>query len=65
MGERPLSVTKGANGLTASGKIDATDSIVAEDGRYPVFVRARDGATTCSLYWPAATSTASSSRASR
>lgn len=53
-GERPLAVTKGANGFTASGKIDAGDSIVAEDGRYPVFVRTRDGTTTRSLYWPAA-----------
>ena len=53
-GERPLTVAKGANGFTASGKIDAGDSIVAEDGRYPVFVRTRDGATTRSLYWPAA-----------
>jgi hypothetical protein len=53
-GERPLTVTKGANGFTASGKIDAGDSIVAEDARYPVFVRTRDGTTTRSLYWPAA-----------
>jgi hypothetical protein len=30
------------------------DSIVADDARYPVFVRTRDGTTTRSLYWPAA-----------
>jgi uncharacterized GH25 family protein len=53
-GERPLTVTKGANGFTTSGKIDATDSIVAEDARYPVFVRTSGGATTRSMYWPAA-----------
>jgi hypothetical protein len=53
-GERPLTIAKGANGFAASGKIDAADSIVAEDGRYPVFVRTRDGTTTRSIYWPAA-----------
>lgn len=53
-GERPLTVTKGANGFATSGKIDATDSIVADDVRYPVFVRTRDGTTTRSIYWPAA-----------
>lgn len=53
-GERPLTVMKGANGFSASGKIDAADSVVAEDGRYPVFVRRHDGTTTRSIYWPAA-----------
>lgn len=53
-GERPLAVEKKANAFAASGKIDAADSVIAEDARYPVFVRTRDGVTTRSIYWPAA-----------
>lgn len=53
-GERPLAVEKKANAFAASGKIDATDSVVAEDVRYPVFVRTQGGTTTRSIYWPAA-----------
>lgn len=53
-GERPLTVEKKANAFAASGKVDAADSIIAEDARYPVFVRTRDGVTTRSIYWPAA-----------
>lgn len=53
-GERPLTVEKGANGFVLAGKLDPTDSIVAEDTRYPVFERSRDGTTTRSIYRPAA-----------
>jgi Domain of unknown function (DUF4198) len=52
--ERPLTVAKTANGFTVSGKIESSDSIVAEDVRYPVFVRTKDGTTTRSIYLPAA-----------
>lgn len=51
---RPLTVQKTGNGFTVSGKIEPTDSIVAEDVRYPVFVRTKDGTTTRSIYLPAA-----------
>ena len=53
-GDRALEVKKTANGFAVSGKIEPADSIVADDARYPVFVRTRDGTTTRSLYWPAA-----------
>jgi hypothetical protein len=53
-GERPLAVAKGANGFALSGKLDPTESVIAEDVRYPVFVRTRDGTTTRSIYRPAA-----------
>lgn len=53
-GERPLTVEKKADGFIVSGKIDGSDSIVAEDVRYPVFVRTKDGVTTRSIYLPAA-----------
>ncbi|CAN5620435.1 hypothetical protein BH10PSE6_BH10PSE6_22470 [soil metagenome] len=53
-GNRPLEVGKTANGFAVSGKIEAGDSIVAEDTRYPVFERKRDGTTTRSIYRPAA-----------
>jgi hypothetical protein len=53
-GDRPLTVEKTGNGFTVSGKIEPTDSIVAEDVRYPVFVRTKDGTTTRSIYMPAA-----------
>lgn len=52
--DRPLTVAKTANGFTVSGKIEPSDSIVAEDVRYPVFVRTKDGTTTRSIYLPAA-----------
>lgn len=47
-GERALRVEKAANGFVISGKLEASDSIVAEDARFPVFAQTR------SLYWPAA-----------
>jgi hypothetical protein len=53
-GERPLAVEKKANAFAASGKIDAADSVIAQDARYPVFVRTQGGTTTRSIYWPAA-----------
>ena len=53
-GNRALEVHKTANGFGVSGKIDVADSIVAEDVRYPVFERTRDGKTTRSIYRPAA-----------
>ena len=45
---------KGANGFVLSGALDPADSVVAEDARYPVFERSRDGTTTPSIYRPAA-----------
>ena len=51
---RPLTMEKGANAFILSGKLDATDSVVAEDTRFPVFARTRDGTTTRSRYLPAA-----------
>jgi hypothetical protein len=53
-GERTLTVTKGADGFTLGGEIAADDSIVAEDSRFPIIVRTRNGTTTRSLWWPAA-----------
>ena len=51
-GERPLTVQKSANAYAATGKIDATDSIVVEDIRWPSFERKRDNKT--GIYMPAA-----------
>ena len=51
-GERPLTVQKSANAYVAIGKIDGTDSVVAEDIRWPSFERKRDGKT--GIYMPAA-----------
>jgi uncharacterized GH25 family protein len=53
-GERPLDIRKTPDGFAVSGKPEAGDSIVAEDGRYPVYEGTRDGKTTRSIYWPAA-----------
>ncbi len=53
-GERPLTLAKAANGFTVSGTVAPTDSVVAEDPRYPISVRTRDGNTTRSMWWPAA-----------
>lgn len=53
-GERALAVEKTANGFALSGSLDEADSVVAEDSRYPVFERKRGGATTRSIYRPAA-----------
>jgi uncharacterized GH25 family protein len=51
-GERPLTVQKSANAYVAAGKIDGTDSVVAEDIRWPSFERKRDNKT--GIYMPAA-----------
>lgn len=53
-GERPLTVEKKPDGFAITGKIDGGDSVIAEDSRYPVFVRTKDGVTTHSIYFPAA-----------
>jgi Domain of unknown function (DUF4198) len=53
-GERPLAVEKSANSFAVSGKLDAADSVVAEDARYPSFERTRDGVKSRGIYWPAA-----------
>jgi len=53
-GERALTAEKSANAFVVAGKIDGTDSIVAEDIRYPSFERKRDGKTTRGIYVPAA-----------
>lgn len=53
-GERPLAVEKSANAFVLVGRIDGTDSIVAEDSRWPSFERKRDGKSTRGIYVPAA-----------
>jgi hypothetical protein len=53
-GERPLAVEKSANSFAVSGKLEAADSVVAEDGRYPSFERNRDGVKSRGIYVPAA-----------
>lgn len=53
-GERALNVKKSTNCFVVSGRLDASDSVIAEDARYPVFERTRDGVTTRSIYRPAA-----------
>lgn len=51
-GERPLTVQKAANAFVAAGKVEGTDSVVAEDIRWPSFERKRDNKT--GIYMPAA-----------
>ncbi len=51
-GERPLTIQKSANAYVAAGKIDGTDSVIAEDIRWPSFERKRDNKT--GIYMPAA-----------
>lgn len=53
-GERPLAVGKRANGFALDGEVKAGDSVIAEDRRYPIASRTRDGITTRSMWWPAA-----------
>jgi hypothetical protein len=53
-GERALSVEKTAGGFAVGGKLEAASSIVAEDGRYPVFESNRDGMKRGGIYMPAA-----------
>jgi len=53
-GERPLNVEKAANSFAVSGKLDAADSVVTEDVRYPSFERNRDGVKSRGIYVPAA-----------
>ena len=51
-GEQALALTKAAAGFT--GNLAAGGTVIAEDARYPISVRTRDGVTTRSLWWPAA-----------
>jgi hypothetical protein len=53
-GEKPLALGKAAGAFTVSGTLGPTDGVIAEDARYPISVRTRDGSTTRSLWWPAA-----------
>lgn len=53
-GEQPLTLTKTAKAFTMPGEVKAGTSVVAEDPRYPISVRTRDGVTTRSMWWPAA-----------
>jgi uncharacterized GH25 family protein len=53
-GERPLTVEKTANSFAVAGKLEAADSVVAEDARYPSFERNRDGVKSRGIYVPAA-----------
>ena len=53
-GERPLKVEKTANSFALSGKLEAGDSVVGEDTRYPSCELNRDGAKSRGIYWPAA-----------
>jgi len=53
-GEKRLALDKVARAFTVAGAIGPGDSVVAEDARYPISVRTRDGSTTRSLWWPAA-----------
>ena len=53
-GERPLTIEKTANSFAVAGKLEAADSVVAEDARYPSFERNRDGVKSRGIYVPAA-----------
>jgi len=53
-GEKPLTLGKAAAAFTVAGTVGPGDGVVAEDARYPISVRTRDGSTTRSLWWPAA-----------
>lgn len=53
-GEQSLALAKAAAGFAGGHDIKAGDTVVAEDSRYPISVRTRDGVTTRSLWWPAA-----------
>lgn len=53
-GEKPLTLGKAAGAFMVSGTVGPTDGVIAEDARYPISVRTRDGSTSRSLWWPAA-----------
>ena len=53
-GERPLSVTRGEAGLALSGRPEPGESLLAEDGRYPVSEYKQGDALVRSVYHPAA-----------
>lgn len=52
--EQALALTKAAAGFTANPGMGGGGNVIAEDSRYPISVRTRDGVTTRSLWWPAA-----------
>lgn len=52
-GEQALALTKAAAGFTGSPGTGG-GTVIAEDARYPISVRTRDGITIRSLWWPAA-----------
>lgn len=53
-GERPLTLSKSPACFAVTGDRAAVDTVVAEDVRYPMFDRKRDGKTTRGMWWPAA-----------
>lgn len=53
-GERPLTLSKTPACFAVTGDRAAADTVVAEDVRYPMFDRKRDGKTTRGMWWPAA-----------
>jgi hypothetical protein len=53
-GEKPLTLGKAAGAFAVSGTVGPSDGVIAEDIRYPISVRTRDGSTTRFLWWPAA-----------
>ncbi len=53
-GEKALKVEKSAKSFAVTGEPGAGASIVAEDARYPMIVRTRDGATSRLMWLPAA-----------
>lgn len=53
-GERPLTLTKTAQGFVLSGAAGADESIVAQDSAWPMFENTRDGKTTRGVWTPAA-----------
>lgn len=53
-GAQPLAIDRKPQAFALGGPIPAGASVIAEDTRYPVSERKRDGATTRSIYQPAA-----------
>lgn len=53
-GNQSLAPAKGATCFAVPATPKAGDSVVAEDARYPISVRTRDGVTSRSTWWPAA-----------
>jgi len=53
-GERAMPAKRTSKAFELVGDLKPGESVIAEDPRYPIFVRSRDGTTTRSMYWPAA-----------